>query len=74
MTRGNKNIFNKLHFSNWMLECRRIQIDSYRTKLKSRSMKDLNLNPDRYTEYNKRKKGNNLKFIGTEDKFLNKAQ
>lgn len=61
--------------NNWMLACRRMQIDPYLTpctKLKSKWMKDLNINPDTLDLIEK-KVGNNPKCIGTGDNFLNRT-
>jgi hypothetical protein len=44
----NESIFNKWCWSNWMLACRRMQIDPYQltgTKHKLKWIKDLNIKP-----------------------------
>ena len=57
-----KTIFNKWCWSNCMLACRRMEIDSYLspcTKLKSMWIKDLNIKPDTLNLIEE-KAGNNL--------------
>ncbi|KAL6081732.1 hypothetical protein STEG23_016814, partial [Scotinomys teguina] len=66
-------IFNKWCWHNWMSICRRLQIDPYLsrcTKLKSKWIKDLNINPDTLNLIEE-KVGNTLECIGTGDHFLN---
>ncbi|KAL6088401.1 hypothetical protein STEG23_019144 [Scotinomys teguina] len=67
-----ESIFSKRCWHNWMSTCRRLQIDPYLspcTKLKSKWIQDLKINPDtlNLTE----KVGSTLEHIGTEDHFLN---
>ncbi|MGE9574747.1 hypothetical protein ACQP3C_27275, partial [Escherichia coli] len=72
--RWNKeNIFNKWCWHNWMQTCRRLQIDpslSPCTKLKSKWIKDLNINPGKLNLLED-KVGNTLELISTGDRFLN---
>ncbi|KAL6058354.1 hypothetical protein STEG23_024193 [Scotinomys teguina] len=68
-----ESIFNKWCWHNWMSTCRRLQIDPYLspcTKLKSKWIKDLNINPDTLNLIEE-KVGNTLERIGTGDHFLN---
>ena len=71
---GNKeSIFNKWCWNNWVLVCRRLQIDpclSPCTKLKSKWIKDLNINPATLNLLEE-KVGDILVLIGTGDCFLN---
>ncbi|KAL6081928.1 hypothetical protein STEG23_002182 [Scotinomys teguina] len=58
---------------NWMATCRRLQIDPYLspcTKLKSKWIKDLNINPVTLNLIQE-KVGSTLERIGTGDQFLN---
>ncbi|KAL6038085.1 hypothetical protein STEG23_001134, partial [Scotinomys teguina] len=58
---------------NWMSRCRRLQIDPYLspcTKLKSKWIKDLNINPVTLN-FIEEKVGSTLEHIGTGDHFLN---
>ncbi|KAL6084306.1 hypothetical protein STEG23_004522 [Scotinomys teguina] len=68
-----ESIFNKWCWHNWMSTCRRLQIDPYLspcTKLKSKWIKDLNIN--RVTlNLIEEKVGSTLERIGTGDQFLN---
>ncbi|KAL6038152.1 hypothetical protein STEG23_010884 [Scotinomys teguina] len=66
-------IFNKWCWHNWMATCRRLQIDPYLspcTKLKSKWIKDLNINPVTLNLIEE-KVGSTLERIGTGDQFLN---
>ncbi|KAL6081733.1 hypothetical protein STEG23_016815 [Scotinomys teguina] len=68
-----ESTFNKWCWHNWMSTCRRLQIDPYLspcTKLKSKWIKDLNINPDTLNLIEE-KVGNTLEHIGTGDHFLN---
>ncbi|KAL6089813.1 hypothetical protein STEG23_025761, partial [Scotinomys teguina] len=68
-----ENIFNKWCWHNWMATCRRLQIDPYLspcTKLKSKWIKDLNINPVTLNLIEE-KVGSTLERIGTGDQFLN---
>lgn len=68
-----KSIFNKWCWHNWIQTCRRLQIDpslSLCSKLKSKWIKDLNINPDTLNLLED-KVGNTLELIGTGDHFLN---
>ena len=66
-------MFNKWCWHNWMLACRKLQIDpclSPCTKLKSKWIKDLKINPATLNLLEE-KVGNTLELIGTGDRFLN---
>ncbi|KAL6085928.1 hypothetical protein STEG23_035975 [Scotinomys teguina] len=66
-------IFNKWCWHNWMATCRRLQIDPYLspcTKLKSKWIKDLNINPVTLNLIEE-KVGSTLERIGTGDHFPN---
>ncbi|KAL6074366.1 hypothetical protein STEG23_012116 [Scotinomys teguina] len=68
-----ESIFNKWCWHNWMATCRRLQIDPYLspcTKLKSKWIKDLNINPVTLNLIEE-KVGSTLERIGTGDQFLN---
>ncbi|KAL6061016.1 hypothetical protein STEG23_003372 [Scotinomys teguina] len=68
-----ESIFNKWCWHNWMATCRRLQIDPYLspcTKLKSKWIKDLNINPVTLNLIEE-KVGSTLECIGTGDHFLN---
>ncbi|KAL6084381.1 hypothetical protein STEG23_022623 [Scotinomys teguina] len=68
-----ESIFNKWCWHNWMSTCRRLQIDPYLspcTKLKSKWIKDLNINPVTLNLIEE-KVGSTLERIGTGDQFLN---
>ncbi|KAL6086150.1 hypothetical protein STEG23_004403 [Scotinomys teguina] len=68
-----ESIFNKWCWHNWMSTCRRLQIDPYLspcTKLKSKWIKDLNINPITLNLIEE-KVGSTLERIGTGDHFLN---
>ncbi|KAL6030791.1 hypothetical protein STEG23_018581 [Scotinomys teguina] len=68
-----ESIFNKWCWHNWMATCRRLQIDPYLsqcTKLKSKWIKDLNINPVTLNLI-KEKVGSTLECIRTGDHFLN---
>ncbi|KAL6037531.1 hypothetical protein STEG23_036776, partial [Scotinomys teguina] len=68
-----ESIFNKWCWHNWMATCRRLQIDPYLspcTKLKSKCIKDLNINPVTLNLIEE-KVGSTLEHIGTGDQFLN---
>ncbi|KAL6073772.1 hypothetical protein STEG23_008314 [Scotinomys teguina] len=68
-----ESIFNKWFWQNWMATCRRLQIDPYLspcTKLKSKWIKDLNINPVTLNLIEE-KVGSTLERIGTGDHFLN---
>ncbi|KAL6038241.1 hypothetical protein STEG23_034914 [Scotinomys teguina] len=68
-----ESIFNKWCWHNWLSTCRRLQIDPYLspcTKLKSKWIKELNINPDTRNLIEE-KVGNTLEHIGTGDHFLN---
>ncbi|KAL6088541.1 hypothetical protein STEG23_002636 [Scotinomys teguina] len=68
-----ESIFNKWCWHNWMSTCRRLQIDPYLspcTKLKSKWIKDLNINPVTLNLIEE-KVGSTLECIGTGDQFLN---
>ncbi|KAL6070461.1 hypothetical protein STEG23_006048, partial [Scotinomys teguina] len=68
-----ESIFNKWCWHNWMATCRRLQIDPYLspcTKLKSKWIKDLNINPVTLNLIEE-KVGSTLERIGTGDYFLN---
>ena len=67
------SIFNKWCWHNWIRTCRRLQIDPYLsscTKLKSKWIKDLNINPATLNLLEE-KVGGTLQQIGTGDRFLN---
>ena len=66
------SIFNKWHWSNWMSECKRMQIDPYLspcTKLKSKWVKDLNTKPDTLNLIEEKVR-NILEHIGTGNKRI----
>ncbi|KAL6057836.1 hypothetical protein STEG23_034039 [Scotinomys teguina] len=70
-----ESIFNKWCWHNWMSTFRRLQIDPYLfvspcTKLKSKWIKDLNINPVTLNLIEE-KVGSTLEHIGTGDHFLN---
>ncbi|KAL6092943.1 hypothetical protein STEG23_001042 [Scotinomys teguina] len=68
-----ESIFNKWCWRNWMSTCRRLQIDPYLspcTKLKSKWIKDLIINPVTLNLI-KEKVGSTVDRIGTGDQFLN---
>ncbi|KAL6037860.1 hypothetical protein STEG23_028451 [Scotinomys teguina] len=68
-----ESIFNKWCWHNWMATCRRLQIDPYLspcTKLKSKWIKDLKINPVTLNLIEE-KVGSTLECIGTGDQFLN---
>ncbi|KAL6083342.1 hypothetical protein STEG23_036912 [Scotinomys teguina] len=68
-----ESIFNKWCWHNWMSTCRKLQIDPYLspcTKLKSKWIKDLNINPVTLNLIEE-KVGSTLERIGTGDHFLN---
>ncbi|KAL6035150.1 hypothetical protein STEG23_016856 [Scotinomys teguina] len=68
-----ESIFNKWCWHNWLVTCRRLQIDPYLspcTKLKSKWIKDLNINPVTLNLIEE-KVGSTLERIGTGDQFLN---
>ncbi|KAL6053908.1 hypothetical protein STEG23_005773 [Scotinomys teguina] len=68
-----ENIFNKWFWHNWMATCKKLQIDPYLsscTKLKSKWIKDLNINPVTLNLIED-KVGSTLERIGTGDHFLN---
>ncbi|KAL6083601.1 hypothetical protein STEG23_006564 [Scotinomys teguina] len=68
-----ESIFNKWCWHNWMATCRRLQIDPYLspcTKLKSKWIKDLNINPVTLNLIEE-KVGSTLERIGTGHQFLN---
>ncbi|KAL6031193.1 hypothetical protein STEG23_024783, partial [Scotinomys teguina] len=68
-----ESIFNKWCWHNWMATCRKLQIDPYLspcTKLKSKWIKDLNINP-MTLNFIEEKAGSTLERIGTRDHFLN---
>ncbi|CAH7155680.1 AABR07015559.1 [Phodopus roborovskii] len=70
---GKDSIFNKWCWHNWMRVCRRLQIDpclSPCTKLKSKWIKDLNINPATLNLLEE-KVGGTLEQIGIGDRFLN---
>ncbi|KAL6030169.1 hypothetical protein STEG23_023700, partial [Scotinomys teguina] len=70
-----ESIFNKWCWHNWMATCRRLQIDPYLspcTKLKSKWIKDLNINPVTLNLIEENV-GSTLERIGTGDHFLNKT-
>ncbi|KAL6093618.1 hypothetical protein STEG23_036909 [Scotinomys teguina] len=67
------SIFSKWCWHNWMSTCRKLQIDPYLspcTKLKSKWIKDLNINPVTLNLIEE-KVGSTLERIGTGDHFLN---
>ena len=71
--RKNDSIFNKWCWHNWIRTCRRLQIDSYLspcTKLKSKWIKGLNINPATLNLLEE-KVGITFEQIGTRDCFLN---
>ncbi|KAL6081740.1 hypothetical protein STEG23_016822 [Scotinomys teguina] len=68
-----ESIFNKWCWHSWMATCRRLQIDPYLspcTKLKSKCIKDLNINPGTLNLIEE-KVGSTFERIGTGDHFLN---
>ncbi|XP_076422449.1 membrane-associated guanylate kinase, WW and PDZ domain-containing protein 2 isoform X12 [Peromyscus maniculatus bairdii] len=68
-----ESIFNKWCWHNWISACRRLQIDPYLspcTKLKSKWIKDLNINPATLNLLEE-KVGNSLERLGIGDHFLN---
>ncbi|KAL6062095.1 hypothetical protein STEG23_024922 [Scotinomys teguina] len=68
-----ESIFNKWCWHNWMTTCRRLQIDPYLspcTKLKSKWIKDLNINPVTLNLIEEKVRST-LERIGTGDQFLN---
>ncbi|KAL6032915.1 hypothetical protein STEG23_006379 [Scotinomys teguina] len=68
-----ESIFNKWCWHNWMATCRRLQIDPYLspcTKLKSKWIKDPNVNPVTLNLIEE-KVGSTLECIGSRDHFLN---
>ncbi|KAL6094024.1 hypothetical protein STEG23_013273 [Scotinomys teguina] len=68
-----ESIFYKWCCHNWMATCRRLQIDPYLspcTKLKSKWIKDLNINPVTLN-LTEEKVGSTLERIGAGDHFLN---
>ena len=67
------SIFNNWCWHNWLLSCRRMQIDPYLspcTKVKSKWIKELHIKPETL-KLIEEKVGKSLKFIGTGEKFLN---
>jgi hypothetical protein len=72
---GEDSIINKWCWFNWQLTCTRIQIDPFlspSTKLKSKWIKDLHIKPD-MVNLIEEKVGENLRYIDTEETFLNKT-
>ena len=70
-----ENIFNKWSWHNWMAACRRMQIDPYLqycTKLKSKWIKDLNIN-SAALKLIEEKVRSNFEYIRTGDNFLNRT-
>ncbi|KAL6084730.1 hypothetical protein STEG23_016468 [Scotinomys teguina] len=68
-----ESIFNKWCWHYWMATCRRLQTDPYLspcTKLKSKWIKDLNINPVSLNLIEE-KVGSTIEHIGTGDHFLN---
>ncbi|KAL6056132.1 hypothetical protein STEG23_003070 [Scotinomys teguina] len=68
-----ESIFNIWCWHNWMATCRRLQIDPYLspcTKLKSKWIQDLNINPVTLN-FIEEKVGSTLECITTGDHFLN---
>jgi hypothetical protein len=69
------SIFNKWCWLNWPLACRRIQIDLFLspcTKLKSKWVNDVHINPDTLT-LKEKKVGKSLMHISTGENFLNRT-
>jgi hypothetical protein len=67
--------FNKWCWQNWMLSCRRMQIDPFLspcTKLKSKWIKELHMKPETL-KFIDEKVGKSLKYMGTGEKFLNRT-
>ena len=59
-----------------MAACRRMQVDPYLsplTKLESKGVSDLNVNPDTLNLIEE-KVGNSLELSGTDNDFLNRSQ
>jgi hypothetical protein len=71
----NRQDFNKWCWFNWWLACRRIQFDAFLslcTKLKSKYVKDLHINPETLNWID-RKVGKSLKHMGIWENFLNRT-
>ena len=66
-----ESIFNKWCWHNWMVTCRRMQLDPYLlpcTKLMSKEIKDLNINPVTL-KLIEEKVGSSLECMGTGDQL-----
>jgi hypothetical protein len=69
------SIFNKWCWYNWRLACRKMRIDLFLspcTKLKSKWIKDLHINPETL-KLIEEKVGESLEDMGTGEKFLNRT-
>ena len=69
------SIFNKWCWHNWLLSCRRMQIDPYLspcTKVKVKWIKELHLKPETLNLIEE-KVGKSLEDMGTGEKFLNRT-
>ena len=69
------SIFNKWCWHNWLLSCRRLQIDPFLspcTKVKSKWIKDLHIKPETL-KLIEEKVGKSLEVMGTGRKFLNRT-
>jgi hypothetical protein len=72
---GEKSIFNKYCWSNWLSVCRRMKIDPYLsplTKLKSKWIKDIITKPDALNLIEE-KVGKSLELTGIGGNFLNRT-
>ena len=70
-----ESIFNKWFWSNWLLVCRKMIIDTYLspcTKLKSKWIKDLNIKPETLNLIEE-KLGKSLELIGMEGNLLKRT-
>jgi hypothetical protein len=69
------SIFNKWSWHNWLLSCRRMQIDPFLspcTKIKSKWIKELYIKPETL-KLIEEKVGKSLGDMGTGEKFLNRS-
>ena len=69
-------LFNKWRWFNWWLAHKRMHVDPFLSpciKLKSKWIKNLNINPDTLNQIEENV-GNNLECIGTGDNVLNRTE